>query len=83
MEKLKHIWPTVADLARDLGLPYPTVQSWDRRGIPPRRYPAIVRAAKARDHALTLDDLAQIADGGATCPACVSGSAPENVESQP
>jgi DNA-binding transcriptional regulator YdaS (Cro superfamily) len=57
MEKLLQIWPTAAALAQDLGLPYPTVAAWKERGIPARRAPAIVQAARARGHVLTLDDL--------------------------
>lgn len=57
MEKIRHIWPTTADLARDLGLPYPTVGSWARRGIPAGRVPEIVRAARAKGHDLTFEAL--------------------------
>lgn len=57
MQMLLQIWPSVAAMAKDLGLPYQTVASWGVRGIPARRAPAIVAAARARGHALTLDDL--------------------------
>lgn len=57
MEKLLQIWPTMAALAGDLALPYQTVAAWKDRGIPARRAPAIVQAARKRGHELTLDDL--------------------------
>jgi hypothetical protein len=57
MERLNHIWPTMADLARDLAVPYPTVQSWASRGIPARRWTSIIEAAKARGHVLTVEKL--------------------------
>lgn len=64
MKNLSHIWPSAADLARDLKLPYPTVASWGvRGGIPPRRWAAVVAAAKARGFDLTLDQLAGIEGG--------------------
>ena len=50
-------WPTVADFAADLRLPYQTVSSWRRRGIPPRHAAAIVAAARRRGFALTLEDV--------------------------
>lgn len=57
MERLLTIWPTAADLARDLGLPYTTVASWKARGIPAERARDIVVAAQRRGAALTLEDL--------------------------
>lgn len=54
------IWPTAVALARSLGLPEPTVGSWKRRGIPASRWQAIVLAARARGHALTLDQMAAL-----------------------
>lgn len=61
MKNLSHIWPTAAEMARDLGIPYATVNSWLYRGeIPPRRWAQVVRAAKARGFDLTLDQLAGI-----------------------
>lgn len=57
MQMLTDIWPTWAELARDLGVPYPTVGSWAKRGLPPRRIPDIIRAAKARGKDLTFEAL--------------------------
>jgi hypothetical protein len=45
------LWPTDADLGRDLGVPYPTVSAWKQRGsIPPGYWRAIIRAARRRGH---------------------------------
>ncbi len=65
MQNLSHIWPTSADLARDLGLPYPTVSAWRARGIPARRFADIVRAARRRGVVLTMEELAGLAGDGA------------------
>lgn len=59
MEHIKRIWPSPADLAADLGKPYTTVHSWLARGSIPARYDlALIAAAKARGHSLSLEDLA-------------------------
>lgn len=58
MEKLLTIWPTIKALATDLGEPYQTVASWGQRGVPPRRYAQIIRAAREKGHNLTFEDLA-------------------------
>jgi hypothetical protein len=57
MNAIFDIWPTMAEMAQDLGLPYQTVAAWRSRGIPYRRFEAVLRAAEARGHALTLEDL--------------------------
>lgn len=57
MQKLLSIWPTMAALSTALGVPYPTVQSWARRGIPRNRYRQIISAAKAVGFEVTADDL--------------------------
>jgi hypothetical protein len=45
------VWPTAAELARDLGVPYPTVAAWRQRGsIRPEYWHDIVRAAQRRGH---------------------------------
>lgn len=51
------IWPTWSAIADDLGLPRPTVYSWAQRGVPPRRYAAVIAAAVRRGHALTFEGL--------------------------
>lgn len=57
MNKLLSIWPTVAAIADDLGLPYPTVAAWSQRGIPPRRFKQIIAAAEKRGKVLTFESL--------------------------
>jgi hypothetical protein len=74
MERLSHIWPTIASLADALGLPYPTVASWVSRGIPPRRYAQIIAAARAAGHSLSFEDLAG---------AALSAPAPDPAEPPP
>lgn len=51
------IWPTIADLAKDLDEPYSTVQSWRHRGIPARRFPQLIDAARARGVVLAYEEL--------------------------
>lgn len=58
MQIVPDIWPTWATLADEIGCPYPTVHSWARRGIPFRRFPALIRAASARGIILTYEQLA-------------------------
>lgn len=54
------MWPTLADLAKDLGKPYPTVAAWKQRGSIPARYDmALISAAKQRGRNLTLEQLAR------------------------
>jgi hypothetical protein len=55
-------WPSVAELARDLGIPYPTVAAWKQRGfIRPEYWHDIVRAARRRGHPeITAELLAKI-----------------------
>lgn len=62
MKQLSHIWPTVADLAEELGLPYQTVRSWVVRGIPPKRYAEIIGAARRKGHVVTFEELAGITE---------------------
>lgn len=40
------LWPRIADLAKELGLPWDTVRQWRLiDSIPPMHWPAIVRAS--------------------------------------
>ena len=64
------LWPSIADLARDLEVPYGVVKQWKRRdSIPSDRWLSIVAAAGSRGISLTLDRLAQAADAGGRLPA--------------
>lgn len=59
MDKIFSLWPTVAELARDIGENPITVRAWRRRrSIPADRDLLLVEAARRRGAALTLEDLA-------------------------
>jgi len=59
MKHISRIWPTVAQLAADLGKPYQTVAAWKRRGrIPADHDLDLIAAARKRGAVLTLEDLA-------------------------
>jgi hypothetical protein len=55
-------WPSDADLARDIGLSYPTVASWKQRGSIPVAYwrPIIQAAGKRRHPEITADLLLEL-----------------------
>jgi hypothetical protein len=60
MESILNIWPTTADLAEDLGVPYTTAASWKARGgFPAWRDIDLVAAARKRGGDLTLEQIAQ------------------------
>lgn len=57
-KNLIHLWPTVAEFARDLGQQPTRAYKWsDRDSIPPQFWRDVVRAAEARGIAVTVDDL--------------------------
>lgn len=58
MQIVPEIWPTWAALADDLGSSYPTVHSWSRRGLPPKRFAEIIQAAARRGVQITFEMLA-------------------------
>lgn len=58
MNRLLEIWGSTRGIAQHLDVPYPTVSSWVRRGIPGRRYVEIVKAARFDGHEVTLEQLA-------------------------
>lgn len=59
MESIFDLWPTTADLASDLGVPYTTAASWRARGsIPAKHDMDLVAAAAARGKSLKLETLA-------------------------
>jgi hypothetical protein len=52
------IWPTDADLARDIGMSYATVSAWKQRGsIPAAYWRDLIRAARRRGHPEITADL--------------------------
>jgi len=55
-------WPSDAELARDLGIPYPTISAWKQRGsIPAIYWWDITRAARTRGHPeITAELLARL-----------------------
>lgn len=60
MDKIFTLWPTLADLAEDMGKPYTTVASWRQRGSIPAKYDlALVMAAKRRGHSISVQHLAE------------------------
>lgn len=64
MKHIFDIWPTLSDLAADLGRPYPTVAAWKQRGSIPARYDLkLVQAAAKRGHTLSFEDLAMARSG--------------------
>lgn len=60
MQHIRHIWPTVKDIADDLGIPYTTAHSWGVRGRIPADYDLdLIEAARKRGKRLTLEELAE------------------------
>lgn len=52
------LWPSDADVARDIGMSYPTVSSWKQRGsIPVAYWRPLIRAARRRGHAEVTEAL--------------------------
>jgi hypothetical protein len=62
VSSLSELWPSDADLARDIGVPYSTVSAWkQRQSIPAAYWQDLVRAAKARGiKGVTADVLTQL-----------------------
>ena len=47
IDRILRLWPSIADLGRDLGVPYPTVAAWKQRGsIPVAYWRALIDAAR-------------------------------------
>lgn len=60
MNKIFSIWPRLSDMAREIGANPIAVRHWKRRGSIPGEYDVeIVRAAGARGHSLTFQELAE------------------------
>jgi hypothetical protein len=48
------IWPSLAEMARDIGIEYQTVAKWSQRGrIPPESWDAVIEAAKRKKVTVT------------------------------
>lgn len=60
MERIFDIWPSLIEMAKDLGKPYPTVAAWKQRGSIPARYDLdLVACAAARGIELTHKEIAE------------------------
>jgi hypothetical protein len=60
MQHILRIWPTLSDLAKEIGKPYQTVAAWKQRGrIPADHDLKLIAAAKDRGATLTLEELAE------------------------
>ncbi|MEM8581222.1 MAG: hypothetical protein AAGF50_08515 [Pseudomonadota bacterium] len=58
MDFVFDIWPTVAEMARETGYRYQTVNSWKaRKSIPVHAFPVIVEAAARRGTKVSMDRL--------------------------
>lgn len=57
MDEVFSIWPTVADMARDLDRPYTTVAAWKARGIPASHDQEVIEAASRRGVALSFEKM--------------------------
>ncbi|WCE67948.1 hypothetical protein PL335_06270 [Sulfitobacter faviae] len=69
MDQILNIWPTMADLAKDIGKPYSTVAAWKARGkIPADHDFNLIEAAARRGKTLTLEQLAQARRSAASVP---------------
>jgi cell division FtsZ-interacting protein ZapD len=54
------IWPTLAEMARDLDLPYERVAKWaQRERIPSDAWEAVINAVKGRGGHITFEQLAR------------------------
>jgi len=60
LQDIFQIWDSLADMARDLDLPYQTVAKWaQRERIPSEAWSAVIEAAKLEGHELTFEQLAK------------------------
>lgn len=59
MKRIFDIWPTLKEMAADLGKPYPTVAAWHARKSIPAKYDAqIINKAKSRGSDISFEDIA-------------------------
>lgn len=60
MDQLFSLWPTAADMARDIGENPVTVRSWRTRGsIPAKHDLKIIERARQKGGSITFEDLAR------------------------
>ena len=60
MQQIFSLWASLAELASDIGKPYPTVNAWKQRGSIPAKFDLdLIEAATRRGKVLTLEQLAQ------------------------
>ena len=57
MERLIELWGSLQGIADALELPYPTVASWNARGVPAKQFRRIVETARAHGHEVQLWEL--------------------------
>lgn len=58
IEDIFQIWPTTADLAREVNQNYDTVRKWKEHGrIPATAWRAVIIAAAKRERIISVDDL--------------------------
>ena len=67
IDRILRLWPSIADLGRDLGVPYPTVAAWKQRGsIPVAYWRALIDAARSRGlREITSELLVELHDSNA------------------
>ena len=58
IKEIFEVWPTHREFARELGIRENTVSKWYQRGsIPPERWPAVMKACRARRRPLSLQGI--------------------------
>jgi len=58
IDQIIELWPSMADLGRDLDLPYSTVAAWKRRGsIPVNYWRDLIAAAHGRGFAAVTSEM--------------------------
>ena len=55
------LWPSGAVLASDVGSTADAVKKWRKRGIPPKHFASVVKAARKRRYGVSLSDLHGVA----------------------
>ena len=61
IEDIFTVWPSQAEMARELGVPYQTVAKWHQRGrIPQEAWSRIIECAALREKLITVADLLRV-----------------------